>query len=279
MSCHVAAAVAPSVIRRTRRVLVGPTTSAEAARAMVNTRPSRSSSRSAANSPRRTAVGRQPHQQQDLLGTVQRPHPCRLWPTTGHRTRPGHLLGCSGDDVTNRVGRGMHPHRPGRWAVHAGQRVERDQSLRERPAKRGPHTAHTARHCRPAGVVGSPTRTCRLQHRRDNLAGPPSPQRISGQESHHRYPTNVDGRQPCSAASQTDNTSASDIPSRTRRRSRSNRACPAHRPSSASATSRSPCTVIERTAERPLTASTPSDTRTSHTPGPRCATTPYHVSS
>ncbi len=58
-------------------------------------------------------------------------------------------------------------------------------------------------------------------------------------------------------------------------------AASAHRSRARSATSRSPCTVNERTALRPLTASGPRGTRTSHTPRSTlpqrpCTTNPRH---
>ena len=55
LDCHRPVVVGPSVNRRARLVLVGPITSADAARSIRRTRPSRSSRRSAANSPRRAS--------------------------------------------------------------------------------------------------------------------------------------------------------------------------------------------------------------------------------
>jgi hypothetical protein len=88
------------------------------------------------------------------------------------------------------------------------------------------------------------------------------------------YPARVEGRQACSAPSQTSSNSPTVIPGRARRLDRTSAACAAQRARASSAACRSPCTVKERTAVRPPTRSGPRATRTSHSPGQRSRSEP-----
>src|SRR5689334_17732723 len=78
----------------------------------------------------------------------------------------------------------------------------------------------------------------------------------------------------CGAATHRLSRSLTATPGAARRPARTVSAWAAHRPSAAWASSRSPCTVTDRTRLRPDTRSGPSAIRNSHTPARRCRSDP-----
>src|SRR5689334_22114042 len=78
----------------------------------------------------------------------------------------------------------------------------------------------------------------------------------------------------CGAATHRLSRSLTATPGAARRPARTVSAWAAHRPRAAWASSRSPCTVTDRTRLRPDTRSGPSAIRNSHTPGRRCRSDP-----